>query len=323
MWTQSIWRIALSTGLAVAGGLSLVGVLASLPGQVPAPSEPESVLSGPGASRDNAGLQDGAAAATRQTPELAHAIDRIEAMLADAPPAGPTAGRTETAQAEGPWSGTPAPDELGSIAPAAGRPTPGASDADVTASSAAEQPVEASRESATPQTAGRVPLGADAGAASDTSHFDLGSDRGAVAGPYIASTMREAALLADAAATEPEPDANEAAAKPSAARQAAAPALGSEPAADPEVIGFVIIGSFRHDELAARHAANHRDWLPQILTKNLGGTTQYRVAIGPFRAADLSAARQRVIASGIADAWLLPLGKAAIATPLQTLDILG
>ena len=286
MWTSSISRIALSTSLAVAGGLSLVGVLVSLPEQASPPARPAASTASP---------QPGPTAAARQTPELARAIDRVDAVLSAQPEtalASAVVSGKPSADAES-WSGTLEPDELAAIAPAAGRPAPGAAGATTERllSEVAERPAQVG---------------------------EAAADQEAVPGAYVASTIHAGA---EAAATPPanakmaaKPGENEAAGTGSAAQASAG---GNEPA------GYVIIGSFRQHENAARHVSDHRTWLPQILTKDVAGRLQYRVAIGPFAKADLPAARQRIIAGGIPDAWLLSKGRGVAAIPLQTLDILG
>ena len=73
---------------------------------------------------------------------------------------------------------------------------------------------------------------------------------------------------------------------------------------------FVVIGSFRSEDRAKELVAAREDWGCKILSAEVKGKKQYRVAIGPFPKEVVKSALTQVEEKGHKDAWLLPAGAA-------------
>lgn len=73
----------------------------------------------------------------------------------------------------------------------------------------------------------------------------------------------------------------------------------------PEADLYFVIGSFSSRDNARRMVDRHRDLGPAVMASRLDGAEVYRVAVGPFAAAQKRAMRLAVKQSGIGDAWAI------------------
>lgn len=111
-----------------------------------------------------------------------------------------------------------------------------------------------------------------------------------------------------------------------AAQAALSPASGSGsgptsgPTADRH---FVAIGSYAVPANARRRVAQYDDLRPFIVAAVVDGRPLLRVAVGPFRSAELEAAMRRLRRAGVADAWVLPAGASLGPAPTIVADARG
>ena len=122
-------------------------------------------------------------------------------------------------------------------------------------------------------------------------------------------------LGAASGATAPLIEATEAVAAP-AAPEPATPA----PTADRH---FVAIGSYAVPANARRRIAQYDHLRPFMVAAVVDGRPLLRVAVGPFRSAELEAAMRRLRLAGVADSWVLPAGASLRRAPTIVADARG
>ena len=86
---------------------------------------------------------------------------------------------------------------------------------------------------------------------------------------------------------------------------------------------FVAIGSYAVPANARRQVAQYDDLRPFIVAAVVDGRPLLRVAVGPFRSAELEAAMRRLRRAGVADAWVLPAGASLGPAPTIVADARG
>jgi len=69
--------------------------------------------------------------------------------------------------------------------------------------------------------------------------------------------------------------------------------------------GHVVIGSFTDPAEAEGHRALYKHLAPKVVPAEVDGRLYHRVVVGPFERAALKPAKQRIVAAGITDAWIL------------------
>ena len=84
---------------------------------------------------------------------------------------------------------------------------------------------------------------------------------------------------------------------------------------------YIVIGSLRDPARARSLAARHEDWQPMIAEARVEGQPRQRVIVGPFHWRDIEAARRRIVAAGIRDAWPLPADDETVPRTLAALAL--